>query len=688
MRKLTILICAILLVPIVAIESRADYKDLQERVDTVLEVWVGGYANEDDSSTLDSEAARQGLTEEATRQPTNKAGEYYALDDSISGGFLYKDAHMPSRLHLEADFYNEDDWYGDFRYSYKDYLQIRFLPRRLYHRLDNIRLYAFPPFGATIDINANDLLTDDYGLTVDIDRAKIRFKTPNFPMHIFGDAEYILKKGKKQQRFLGGHTYHYVDTRASEAREVDQEKREYTAGINSHLGPVEVEYTWTNRQFESDVHPDKYSYERGSFNAPFLADEFHNLTPELEANIHNIKAHTSHTGRIFASATATLLKKENNDTNAEAENTMYYGELFWLPATYVSVSTKFRHQKNESDTSDVPTVLGSRILGGFGSWNFDSGGGPGSSIENYNVYPAVESKTNSGSVEMRVSMLPNTNLSFKFAKKEKKVEDQSALQWSRPSKAITDIYELGLTNWALPKVRITGKLRFTNNVWESDSPDYVNNDPSDIDELTLGLTWTISPKVLALVNTHFAHDQTNNNRNLHIPEPLDGEALRQNHVASISFMISDKLTISPTYTFMSFEQDRDIVWEDGSGAHYIDTGYSNEQLAHNISLGLQYLPTKQLDINAAVDYTITDCHYEPTMTDLGGTTFYTGMIGDVSATDTKELTVRLDTDFDVGHGWGVGMNLRYTDWEDTSFDQPSEGDYVGGLLKLSKKMLF
>jgi hypothetical protein len=47
--------------------------------------------------------------------------------------------------------------------------------------------------------------------------------------------------------------------------------------------------------------------------------------------------------------------------------------------------------------------------------------------------------------------------------------------------------------------------------------------------------------------------------------------------------------------------------------------------------------------------------------------------------------VRLDTDYDLGRGWGVGVDFRYTDWKDDSADNPTNGVFVGGLAKVTKQ---
>jgi hypothetical protein len=62
----------------------------------------------------------------------------------------------------------------------------------------------------------------------------------------------------------------------------------------------------------------------------------------------------------------------------------------------------------------------------------------------------------------------------------------------------------------------------------------------------------------------------------------------------------------------------------------------------------------------------------------------TAEIAQFSGSSTEEVNVRFDIDHDLGAGWGLGLGLRYTDWQDDSFDNPSDGEFMGGLLKISK----
>ena len=686
--RFILMLTVILVLPGNVKESFADYKDIGDKVETIFEVWAGGYLAETDTSKNTSLAEEHSLPEAAGRVGATKAWEFYSPDSSPSGGFLYKDAPLPNRLHLEFDFYNDNDWYGDLRHSYKDYWQIRILPRRFYHNLDNQTLFDFSPAqAATTEVEINDQGIDDYGLRIDIDTYRIRLKMPDFPWHVYSDGEIVKRKGKRQSRFLGGFAY-FLDpagdngrVRVSEAQDVDQRKQEFSFGTNAHLGVIEIDASHTIRKFDSDIAEPTYAYDIDLIGG--TQTSVHNVIPETEATTNTVKIHSSHTGRIFGTATYSELEKTNEDSKAEAENTLGYGALHWLPVPYFSLTAKYRYRKNEAFAPSTVNAFVAVTDGNF----------PPSFIPGFNLFqvqPGVESQTDTGIISMRYSLIPKTNLLLQYTHKIKDVEEQSAIDWSRPQKTRTDTYEAKATCWAIPKVRFTARLKHSSIGTEFGTHDVVNNDPERTDSGDLAITWVITPKIMAFVNAYAAMEETDENRlSGGITDANVAEALQEQYLASITYNVNEKFSVTPSYTYMSRKQDRDMVWEDGAGAHVVDHGYSNQELAHNVALNMMFIPVENLNMNAVIDYTLTDGSYDPTTPyslGLADDPIDTWEIARFSNSKTRELNLRLDSDYDFGHGWGVGVALRYTEWEDESVDNPADGTFIGGLLKLSKRL--
>jgi hypothetical protein len=291
---------------------------------------------------------------------------------------------------------------------------------------------------------------------------------------------------------------------------------------------------------------------------------------------------------------------------------------------------------------------------------------------------------------MRYSLIPDTNVILQYTNQVKKVDAESAENWARPPKQTRNIYEFGFTNWAIPKVRITGKYRNTNldtDLGNEALFESVNIDPDHREYYNLGLTWLVAPGLTAFFNGDVTKDDTSHDRISGVASNSgDGSALNQHYMASLSFALSDKVTITPTYTFMNWEHWRELAWQTNTGATVVDSDYWDRQRAHNLALNLMVAPSKRITFNLSADYTKSSGTYHPTSPEtLGSILFDTDEVRRFSALFTEEYNVRLDSVYALGRGWGLGLDLRYTDWQDKTPANPSDGTFAGGLLKVTKQ---
>jgi hypothetical protein len=301
---------------------------------------------------------------------------------------------------------------------------------------------------------------------------------------------------------------------------------------------------------------------------------------------------------------------------------------------------------------------------------------------------------------MRYSLIPATSLQLSYAREIKDMEGDSAEIWSRPEKTVRDIYEMKVTNRSFRKVRATLRLGHKAVGFEY-GEHIVNNEPERTDEAKLDLTWTLSPRVSVFTNGYIVREESDENRiSPDIEDANHGRTFRQQYVASLVWMVSPRLSLIPAYSFISMEQKRDLVWENmqpvspGSPQveHFVDHGYHNKQTAHNFALELAMRPVDRLRMNWTADYTVTKGTFDPTspfdLTGTGTTTNIvdTAEIARFSYTKIRVIDLRLDNDYDLGHGWGLGLDLHYADWKDDSFDNPSDSSFIGALFKVKKRI--
>lgn len=272
-----------------------------------------------------------------------RAAEYEYLKSSAGANLHVELAPLPNRFSLEGHVVNQKDYYGDMNYAYRDVVLFNFLARGVYHNLDH---YSFGTDNAAttspsfIDMNPDDQYATENALR----KGFVRFKTPDFPFHVYADATRVDRSGTMQQRFMHGYTGGL--NLASQTRYIDWSSTEVHAGVNSHLGPIEIDYNHGEKKFGASA--DKVLYD------PYaLMTAPHNLTPDLTSSSDTVKLHSSLTGRIVASGTYGSGTKKNEDSAASARYRNSAGDLTLTPVTGLVLALKYRHYDLDLSNPDT-----------------------------------------------------------------------------------------------------------------------------------------------------------------------------------------------------------------------------------------------------------------------------------------------------------------------------------------------
>jgi hypothetical protein len=278
-----------------------------------------------------------------------RSAEYEYLHSSGAGSLYLEWDPLPHRFSVDSYYLNKKDFFDELDYLYRDIVWFNVMSRRMFHNLDHFTLGPDDPSTVSpsfIDRNPGER----YGIENEMNKAFVRFKMPDFPFHIFAEARTVDREGAVQQRFLqafsGG-----LDV-VSQTRKIDWQAQEAKVGANSHLGPVEVEYSHQEKTFrapEGRVLTEPFPAGTGTFE--------HNLAAKLESSSDTVKIHTSHSGRIAAAATYTLGEKENLDSRTKADFVNAGGDLTLIPWRDLSLFFKYRHKDVNVDTPDTVTTL-------------------------------------------------------------------------------------------------------------------------------------------------------------------------------------------------------------------------------------------------------------------------------------------------------------------------------------------
>jgi hypothetical protein len=177
-----------------------------------------------------------------------RAAEYEFLKSSTGGNMHIEYAPLPNRFALETHYLNQKDYFGEMDYAYRDIVMLNLRARGMYHNLDHLSFGADDP--ATQSPSFTDRNPGDrYALQNALYSGFIRFKTPDFPFHLYADATTIDRTGTIQQRFLRGFTGGL--DKVSQSRDIDWNSREIKVGANSHFGPVEFDYNHAEKKFDA-----------------------------------------------------------------------------------------------------------------------------------------------------------------------------------------------------------------------------------------------------------------------------------------------------------------------------------------------------------------------------------------------------------------------------------------------------
>ncbi len=595
-------------------------------------------------------------------EDSKQAGEYEYLHDSFSGGVKIYTFPFPHRIAFEAEVSNENDYFGEARYAYKDLVLTRLISRRLYHNLENINLIDLDTTTASPGVDIGDA-GHEYGFKTDINKYFLRLKTPNFPLHLYTEGVLLTRKGTEQQRFLGGSAYYNSLQRASIDRDVDWKTQDNTIGLNTHLGPIEVDFSHSNLSFKPEGDEVlAYGYSGAGFPAGTLrgAGTYeHSRIPRLKGWSNSVRAHTMYTGKIVASTTLSKTHRENEFSGAETDQVVNYGELLWMPLTKLTFVTKYKYCKDSDSIPDSVTTPRSPI-----------------SSKSTKVTGAVRYRPRNG-----------LTLNAEYIQERKDRKDRNAEEWYLPKSLDSDTYSLSVASRILSSLKLRAKYLYREMDQETQGP-AMGIVPSSSNEGTVSLTWTPARRVCALLHYHIAEDKKDDLEMVDSTGTVvNGADKRKKSMerlfGSVTFGLSENLSLTPSYTYIDGRIDQDLVYGGPwpPTAPVVDEGVENQSKGHHYAMNIIYSPMKNLDLGAQVSYTKSHEWFCPKNSDALNPI----SIASFSEVETKELTCEFEGTYEFKNQCSLSLSYRYTDLNDDSSDNPESGTYHLTQIMISKR---
>ncbi len=555
--------------------------------------------------------------------------EYEKLESSMVVGGDLRLFNYPHRFYLDFDFENREDYFTDLRYAHGDLIVFRYLGNSFYHNLENIRLSDFDPLTLNPGIGPNLDGGYDYGINSREHKFNLRLKTPRFPAHAYVDGFYMVRDGAVQQRNLLGSGYYNNMQLTSQIREYDSVTRIYKFGANSHLGPVEVDFSHTEKEFSVGADPSFVeAYTGNGFRAAGSYE--HSRIPELEGSGNELKVHSSFTGKWVASATISQDKRENNYSGAESEVIAGSGSVMWSPLTNLSFALRYTHRDLDNE---VPATLPVSYA--------------------YTIKPPVSSETDTLTLTGRYK--PVRNLTFRAKYLLQKTERENAALWNLTDSTTKNSITLTADSRLHSKMLFNVKYAYKNVA----DPAY-NTEPEHSHIGRIGLTLLPKPGVSLLISYDFNHQERDNLSFISTGLPWYREVDMNNLLTLGTFQVSEKFTLSASYSYMQYEMTQDLAYEDLGGVYQVDRNVPMDQRAHVLTFGAHYRLSDSLYLFGEVSATRSKGEFTPSSADLLAPV----SIGSFSKIEQSYLLLHLGTEYKFSDNLSFDIDYRYKDLED------------------------
>lgn len=589
-----------------------------------------------------------------------KAAEYEYLHDSITLGGELRMFSFPNRLHLEFDVRNEKDFIGDVTYMYRDVIRFRGISSSLFHNLPNIRLVDLDPSTQSPGVGVRDADTG-YGVRTGISNALLRFKMPDFPLHVYIEGNLVEKNGTQQQRsLLGSGSFNNI-VRTSQSRNIDLDTKSVTFGVNSHLGPIEVDISHGEKRLGAGG--DKVLYDSYTSSDARAAGEFpHNLIPDLKSSSNTIKIHTSYTGALVAAATFSKIDKDNKDSGAKADYFIGAGEISWVESPRLAFFIKYRHKESDIDTPDIVSIADRNNP---------------LNVYTYAVEPSISSVSDNVSGIVRYRPLAGVTLKADYTYEN--IRRSVAPEWDVPQDTQRNTVSVSAD------VRLIRGLDFRAKYIHKyiTNPAY-NTEPDHSDAGRVSFTWIPLPRLNATVSYSIINEKRDDLLFTDTPNARNREVTRNRLMGSITYLLLKDLSVTAIYAYMHDKTQQDIAYQNAVGAAEIDPFAPATDMVHNYGLDLNYLPQKNITINTGLSYTVSDGQFSPSDQNL----LQPVSIASFSQLKTREIIYYLYGEYRVKGGWAAGFQYRYCKFDDVvdnPWDDVGNGKAHIALLTLSKR---
>ncbi|MEJ2184050.1 MAG: MtrB/PioB family outer membrane beta-barrel protein [Nitrospirota bacterium] len=509
--------------------------------------------------------------------------DYVYLKDSVVLGGSARFFEFPHRAYLVFDWTNEKDYFGDLRYAYGDLFLARWVTRSVFHNTENVILRDLDPSTGSPGVIRRDA-GEEYGVRTGVDDVTVRLKAPGYPAHALFRYWSVGKKGDEQLRDLLGSGFLFVDVkRASQRRDVDWQTQIYSAGANSHLGPVEVQYVHDEKRFGPDG--DKVLFDSYSATPIRPAGTFpHSLVPEFKGSSDTVEFHSSYTGKIVASGTVSHKERENETSGATADYMAGSAQVTFMPWTRLAFYMRYRYARKDTD---IPRTVS--IVDLSDSTNTFTG----------HAKPPVDATTNTLTLTARCRATKQATMRVRYTFEN--VDRKNASFWELPDRTQKNSLRASLD--VRPARSLDLALHY--DILGIDDPAY-GSDPSFAQQAGASATWTPRGGSSVFLTYTLRDENRDSLRVAGAPQAGQRDVLKHLATVGTTVQVLRNLAVSLGYTFMYNDYKQDVVFDDLMGAAQVAPDTKYEEEAHVATASLAYSPLQWLGLSADASYTRSD----------------------------------------------------------------------------------
>lgn len=481
-----------------------------------------------------------------------KIGEYQVLDHDSTGPDLHFSGTAQNK-DLYLDFTGRYDEYNDYEYQFSaDYRRIfmqDFGYSRFQHWLDHDPLENLAAHKGAATVSHEDLDVDrDYIIKRTEEKSDTVLNLPFFPgAQINFNYRRQIREGHRQALTISHCSGCHVTSRG---REVDEETEDFKVGVTKKFDWLTLVYNYFHREFDErgntpenvyddpthpikgiDMFDDRIQYGDGVTSYPY------DQVPSSEKYSHLVKARASLPGDTTFFGSYIYSNVDNRDAHLEIDSNTYTARVTNNLIPGLNLSFKFRYLDLDNDDVyvDVNEPVSSAGPNAGNPWHY-AGSTYNSFDPDFTRESAMSRDVTTLDFDARYQLLKKTSLRLGY-EWEQVDRDNYAVDEEGGTETETNTVKVVLNSRPHRKVKarigykwqdIDDPFVAVNSVWEDvffpsspnpfgtstqywerqDARSYSRtNQPTEVNEITADLTWSIQPNLGVTANYRYTDKQ-------------------------------------------------------------------------------------------------------------------------------------------------------------------------------------